>query len=98
MNSSITYCGKTRFKMLTYLTGIYARRDDTIRMRQSSFFPKKISFVAQTIRAHTHPEFEYHQCLHVYKYVDQNGSVLTTRGQQGVAPEVNLRNPLHVGD
>ena len=58
--------------MLTYPTGIYVRSDDKkqlskfiilkFRMKQSSFFLKKERFfVAQTIRAHTHPKFESHR-------------------------------------
>ena len=43
-----------------------------------------------------------HQWLwtHDHKYVDQHGLVamLATKRSEGVAPEVNLRNPLHIGD
>ena len=36
----------------------------------------------------------------MYKYVDQKGSVaiLSVKSPAGVAPEVNLRNPLHAGE
>ena len=37
--------------------------------------------------------------VYVCKYLDQKGSaaLLTTKRSAGVAPEVNLRNPLHEG-
>ena len=40
------------------------------------------------------------QYLYVHKYVDQKGSAAmpAVKGSAGVAPEVNLRNPLHAGD
>ena len=38
--------------------------------------------------------------MFVCKYVDWNGSaiMLATKGSAGVAPEGNLRNPLHAGN
>ena len=38
--------------------------------------------------------FESHQCLYVYKYVDQKGLavMLANKRLAGVAPEVNLSN------
>ena len=42
--------------------------------------------------------FESHQCLYVYKYVDQKGldAMLANKRSAGVGPQVNLSNPLHV--
>ena len=42
--------------------------------------------------------FECHQCLK--KYVDQKGpaAMLVIKKSAGVAPEVNLRNPLPTGN
>ena len=36
----------------------------------------------------------------VHKYVDKNGSaaMLAAKRSAGLAPEVNLRSPLHAGD
>ena len=38
--------------------------------------------------------------MYVYKYVNQKGSaaILAIKRSAGIAPEVNLRNPLHTGD
>ena len=38
--------------------------------------------------------------VYIYKYIDQKGSVamLAVKRSVGVAPEMNLRNPLHMGD
>ena len=46
------------------------------------------------------PEFESHQCLYVYNYVDSKASVamLAIKRSSVVAPEVYLRNTLHTGD
>ena len=43
---------------------------------------------------------KYHQCLYVYKYVDQKGlaAVLATEGSAGVTREINVGNPLHAGE
>ena len=37
---------------------------------------------------------------HMYTYADQKGLavMLVIKGSVGVAPELNLRNPLHEGD
>ena len=47
-----------------------------------------------------YPGLKPHQCLYMYKYMDQNSSatILATNRSAGVAPEVNLRNPLFTGD
>ena len=39
---------------------------------------------------------ESHQCLHLSKNVDKNGSA--AKRLAGVALEMNLRDPLHTGD
>ena len=52
-------------------------------------------------RAWSWVETPANACAHVIcKYVDQKGlaAMLITKRSAGVAPEVNLRNPLHTGD
>ena len=51
--------------------------------------------MAQIVRAHTVPN-----TLYVNNYVDQKGlaAMLTIKMSVGVAPMVNLRNPLHTGE
>ena len=96
--------------MLTYPTRIYVRRDDTklsksiilkFRMKQSSFFSKKKKnfFVAQTIRAHSSRSRVplMLTCVRVWGS-KRLGYSIDNQRSAGVAPEVNLRNPLHIGD
>ena len=54
--------------------------------------PKWLRWLVSTLD----PEFESHQCLYMHKYEDQKGStaMLATKRSTGVAPEVNLWNPL----
>ena len=53
--------------------------------------------MCQTLDAKLYSVFQY---LYVDKYVDQKGSAAmpAVKKSAGVAPEVNLRNPLHAGD
>ena len=54
----------------------------------------KLNFTQET------PGLQPHQCLYMCKYVNQNSSapILTTKRSAGIAPEVNLSNPLQAGN
>ena len=53
--------------------------------------------MCRTLNPKFYPVFQY---LYVHKYVDQKDSAAmpAVKRSAGVAPEVNLRNPLHAGD
>ena len=71
---------------------------------QQSFFlfsAARTSVLSHAVRQRVlDPGLKSHQYLYVCKYVDWNGfgAMLATKRSAGVTPEVNLRNPLHVGD
>ena len=56
--------------------------------------------VSCTLYHRIYPMFQSHQCLYVHKYTDQKclDVMFAIKKSAGVAPEVNLRNPLHASD
>ena len=52
--------------------------------------------VKRTLRRTLDPRLKYHQCLYMYKYVNQKAStvILAIKMSVGVTQEVNLRNTL----
>ena len=60
----------------------------------------QLHVVHHYIRYNREPWTSTNACRHICRYVDRKGlaAMLTSIQSAGVAPEVNLRNSLHIGD